>query len=295
MKIKCFGARGQTCQIDRIEDGFKELNHEILEEKAVNADLVYSNNLGMHKKALWYAQQQKKRPKVILNILDIPPHHVMTGVFKIAEAKEILKQADAITAISKTVKDQIKHYFHLNADVIYNPAKNVHKKRNQKKIDQLMYVGRAGDPNKRFTLVVQAMASLGIGKEHLKVCGSESVSFGDYLGVVDDEKLNDLYNESKIVFLPSKFEGIGLPMIEALITGTIPITCSDNPTAHEFCPKEFIVEPNPVEIARKIVEIIRQYEKYQKITNSYGNNYKKIFKGKSVAEKILKVYKELTK
>ena len=40
------------------------------------------------------------------------------------------------------------------------------------------------------------------------------------------EELNQLYNSTKYLLLPSKYEGIGLPMIEALICGTFPITCS---------------------------------------------------------------------
>ena len=45
--------------------------------------------------------------------------------------------------------------------------------------------------------------------------------------------------------MPSKAEGLGLPMIEGMICGSIPITCSDNFTAKEFSPKEFICDPNP--------------------------------------------------
>jgi hypothetical protein len=33
-------------------------------------------------------------------------------------------------------------------------------------------------------------------------------------------------------------------MIEAMICGSIPVACSDNETAKEFLPKDFICEPN---------------------------------------------------
>ena len=38
----------------------------------------------------------------------------------------------------------------------------------------------------------------------------------------------NIWDKTKYVLLPSKAEGIGLPMIEAMICGSIPITCSDN-------------------------------------------------------------------
>ena len=41
-------------------------------------------------------------------------------------------------------------------------------------------------------------------------------------------------------------------MIEAIICGTIPITCSDNNTAKEFLPPDFICEPNPDSIVKYI-------------------------------------------
>ena len=76
-------------------------------------------------------------------------------------------------------------------------------------------------------------------KKNIKICGLQNPKFGNYLGIIKDQELNKLYNSSKYVLLPSASEGIGLPMIEGMICGAIPITCSDNLTAKEFSPADF--------------------------------------------------------
>ena len=96
--------------------------------------------------------------------------------------------------------------------------------------------------------------------------------------------------ESKYVFLPSKAEGIGLPMIEALICGSIPITCSDNLTAKEFSPQDFICEPNSNAIADKIKKLESEYDSKRKIALELGKKYKVKFDKKTIAKNIIDIF-----
>ena len=95
-------------------------------------------------------------------------------------------------------------------------------------------MGRANDPIKRFNLIKDSVSKIKNGLEKIKVCGAENPNFGNYLGYVSDDELNNLYNSSQFLLLPSKAEGIGLPTIEAMICGTLPITCNDNETAKDI-------------------------------------------------------------
>ena len=54
-------------------------------------------------------------------------------------------------------------------------------------------------------------------------------------------------------------------MIEAMICGTLPIACSDNLTAKEFLPPDFICESNAQSIVSKIEELDKDYDKKKKI------------------------------
>ena len=90
--------------------------------------------------------------------------------------------------------------------------------------------------------------------------------------------------------LPSKTEGLGLPMIEGMICGAIPITCSDNLTAKEFSPPDFICEPNPQAIVSKIEELNKKYETQRMLALKFGKKYKIQFDKISIAKNIINIF-----
>jgi glycosyltransferase involved in cell wall biosynthesis len=284
MNIALFGGQCLTCQIPRIEQGFIELNHKINYDKP---DIIYSNDPGGYEEAL--KLKQEKGGYLILNILDIPWSLSNVNIL-IKEWSYYLNKADAITTISETVKKDLENLIDKKINVIFNPVKDVYYDYKIKKDKIFLYVGRANDFNKRIGLVYQTLTFIENGLGLINICGNENPNFGRYVGPVSDENLNIYYNSSKFLFLTSKNEGIGLTMIEAMICGCIPITCYDNITAHEFCPKEFIVEPNPTKIANKIYTLNQDYKKYQDLALTYGEKYKNQFNKINIAKNILNLY-----
>lgn len=284
-KIKTFGWRNQTLdQLSRIDQGLKDIGCDFVEK---NPDIVYSNN-DMYDDILDYAKKQDKKPFIILNVLDL---QIGNSTYDLTKVKQQLSQADAITCISKTIKKQIKDELNLNATVIYNPTKDITYDSNIGRSIPFVYIGRANDPRKRFSLIKQSFEINNESPQTLVVCGSENPNFGIYTGILNDEDLGLLYNSSKFLLLPSSFEGLGLPMIEAMLAGAIPITCNDNPTARELSPKEFISDPNPRSFMAKIIEINKDYINFQKISLEYAKKYKLLMNKNTVAKKIIKIYK----
>ena len=216
--IKTFGWRNQILdQISRIDQGLESLGCSFVEQ---SPDIVYSNN-DMYDDILEYANNQKKKPFIILNVLDL---QIGNPKYNLKKVKEQLCQADAITCISKTVKNQINEILGLDAKVIYNPVKDItHDPRVGKSIS-FLYVGRANDARKRFSLIKETFKNHEEINQTLVICGSENPNFGIYTGILSDEDLDLLYNSCKFLLLPSSFEGLGLPMIEAMLAGSIPIT-----------------------------------------------------------------------
>ena len=175
-------------------------------------------------------------------------------------------------------------------EVIYNPSKDVFHDPSIKKDNSFLYVGRANDPVKRINLVKESLLKINNHIEDIKICGAEDPGFGNYLGVVSDLELNKLYNSSKFVLLTSKAEGIGLSMIEGMICGSIPITCSDNLTAKEFSPLDFICEPNSQSIVDKINELNEEYDDKRKVALKAGKQLKSQFHKTNIVNNIINIF-----
>ena len=289
MRIALFGGECYYCQLPRIKEGILQLNHTI---DQINPEIIYSNDPEHFDQAI--KLKKDTGAFLILNILDIP-WHIQEFNQIVEKWKNKLQFADAVTTISHTVKNDLETLINRKVNVIFNPVKDVNYNKDLTKKNIFLYVGRANDINKRINLVFETLNYIQNGLNLIKICGTENPGFGNYLGLVSDIDLNILYNTSKFLFLPSKNEGIGLPMIEAMICGAIPISCSDNRTTLEFSPKEFICEPNAQSILNKIIELNNNYEKFQKLSLEYGQKYKNQFNKLNIAKNIINVYEQYKK
>lgn len=254
MKIGIFlGYRGTCGQVQRIEEGWINNGNLIFEgSEDQSLDLIYANDSGEYDKAI-LLKNKYPNAKLILNVLDIPKKYHPS--LDLENLKFKLKKADFITSISKYVKNQIQEYLDLNSIIIHNPIKNINKQNLDRDVD-FLYVGRLWEPSKRFNLSAKALSLLNIRANQFFIIGPDNPGQNlNYLGEVDDFTLNMLYNRSKILMFTTEYEGLGLPAVEAVICGCIPIICKDNPTAEEFGLKDFMVESNPNAIAERILNL----------------------------------------
>ena len=286
IKVSILGSDGYVCQIPRIKEGIKALGHVLSEE---SPDLIYSNDPVGYEKALFLKKKYSKA-YLMLNLLDIPWHKPNIQKQTESLVKNYFLKADTITTISFKVQKDISKFYNKKIHVIYNPIKDVYFDENVKKNNIFLYVGRASDSVKRFNLVRESLLKIKDGEKNIKICGPQNPNFGDYLGIIEDQELNKLYNSSKYVLLPSMTEGIGLPMIEGMICGSIPITCSDNLTAKEFSPPDFICEPNAEAIVKKIEELNKDYRVKRELALEFGKKYKTQFNKKNIAMNIMNLF-----
>ena len=284
MKISVFGMLPFS---NLIKEGFTKLGHEISDE---NPELIYANDPRGYKEAIQIKKKNKEAP-LIFNLLDIPWHMPNIQQQTKLLVNQFLNQADFVSVISLKVKKDLSQFFNKKIHVIYNPIKDVYYDEKILKNNMFLFVGRANDPIKRFDLVRDTLIKIKDGIKKIKVCGAENPNFGNYLGYVSDEELNNLYNSTQFVLLPSKAEGIGLPMIESMICGALPITCSDNETAKEFLPRDFICAPNPKSMLEHIKKLENEYANKRNLAFEFGKKYKEKFNKSSIAENILNILK----
>ena len=284
MKISVFGMSPFS---NLIKEGFTKLGHEISDE---NPELIYANDPRGYKEAIQIKKKYKEAP-LIFNLLDIPWHMPNIQQQTKLLVNQFLNQADFVSVISLKVKKDLSQFFNKKIHVIYNPIKDVYYDEKILKNNMFLFVGRANDPIKRFDLVRDTLIKIKDGIKKIKVCGAENPNFGNYLGYVSDEELNNLYNSTQFVLLPSKAEGIGLPMIESMICGALPITCSDNETAKEFLPSDFICAPDPKSILELIKKLESEYADKRNLAFEFGKRYKEKFNKSSIAKNILNILK----
>ena len=284
MKISVFGMSPFS---NLIKEGFTKLGHEISDE---NPELIYANDPRGYKEAIQIKKKYKEAP-LIFNLLDIPWHMPNIQQQTKLLVNQFLNQADFVSVISLKVKKDLSQFFNKKIHIIYNPIKDVYHDEKILKNNMFLFVGRANDPIKRFDLVRDTLIKIKDGIKKIKVCGAENPNFGNYLGYVSDEELNNLYNSTQFVLLPSKAEGIGLPMIESMICGALPITCSDNETAKEFLPRDFICAPDPKSILEHIKKLENEYANKRNLAFEFGKRYKEKFNKSSIAKNILNILK----
>ena len=150
MKVAVFGISPFS---GLIKEGFQILRHTISYE---NPDLIYANDPRGYNEAI---SLKKKYPKVnmIFNLLDIP--WFMPNILNQTKllVSTYLNQAEAITVLSYKVKKDLSQFLDKKIHVIYNPIRDVYCDKSIKKENLFLFVGRANDPNKRFSLIRETL------------------------------------------------------------------------------------------------------------------------------------------
>lgn len=277
-KVKVYGAKQYWTQVPRLIQGF--IGNGCTVSANNDYDFVYSNNFDFAEVDEEHGDSALSNSGFkIFNVLDIPEH---IQDFPTQKLKEQLNEADIITCISPPVKEQLKRILNIDATVIWNPIKDVFFDPSQERKINCLYVGRAADPVKRAYL---------LSKIPDQCCSIGPIGgFGNYLGLVNDISLNQIYNSSKIVLLPSKFEGLGLTALEAMVCGAVPLVCADNPNS-ALCPDFCICDPTQEAVAEKYQELLNNFVDYQQIIlKKYSSQVQCQFSKFSVAKNILNLY-----
>ena len=152
------------------------------------------------------------------------------------------------------------------------------------------------EPRKNLQVLVEAHRLLG-GDLELAVVGAEG--WGEQplldgprirrLGYVSDEELARLYRGAEAVAYPSRFEGFGIPVIEAMACG-VPVVVSSHESLDEAS-GDAAVRANPEEPAAFAAGIERARSKRESLV-ALGLEHVKAFSWRGVGEIFLRGYEE---
>ncbi|WP_455664896.1 glycosyltransferase family 4 protein [Phocaeicola sp.] len=200
--------------------------------------------------------------------------------------KYIIKDADEIISVSKTTHDDLMRIYHVDSIILREGINHIkHKKDSTKYMDLkndsfFLYVG-SGSAHKNIDFMINAFLATDTEKK-LVICGkNHHVTKSDriiYTGYIEDNDLDYLYRNCSAFIFPSKYEGFGLPILEAL-SYHCKVFSSNAGSLGEFSP-EIVHFFNP----NKEKELIELINKCDKITNNHNaiDTYLKKFDWKTI-------------
>ena len=217
---------------------------------------------------------------VVITIHDMIPElfpEVQGSDRMVTEKRRALSRADHVVAVSENTKSDLVEVAGVDPErvsVVY-PAPNP-RFRNPPPTDRtvldglpdrfLLYVGRR-DVYKNFTTLLEAYAEWGARDDVALVCAGGSASLSDeeeqvvagadiesrvfLLGDVTTDQLHVLYDAALAFAYPSKYEGFGIPPLEAMACGT-PVVASDRASVPEVVgDAAVLVDPDDPDAVRE--------------------------------------------
>ena len=106
-------------------------------------------------------------------------------------------------------------------------------------------------------------------------------------GYVSKEELADLYRGAACLLFPSRYEGFGLPVLEAMASGT-PVVAADEPALREVAGEAAVFAP-PEDFAEAIARALSERERLA----AAGLERAKLFSWETAARRTLEVYREV--
>ena len=134
------------------------------------------------------------------------------------------KRPDQFIAISTEVKNRIKKYYNLDAQIIYPPVEDHFNLKKQSKRNNFYLIVSRLVKYKKVDLAIKAFNELGLKlvvvgdgnqKEYLKSIAKDNIEFKSNIA---DEELSRLYSTAKGYIFP-QLEDFGIVAVEALISG----------------------------------------------------------------------------
>lgn len=196
---------------------------------------------------------QRKKVKVITTVHDFTYEYYMSGLkakVHFWHKRRAILGSDVVVCISENTKKDLLHFIpeakSKNIRVIYNGVSEnfTVTDKNQDKTKSIIFIGsRVGYKN--FSVLVSAMSQLpdynlvivgggSLTAEELSSLESSCSERYRHLNFVDNDKLNQLYNQAHCLVYPSLYEGFGIPAIEAMKAGC-PVIAANTSSLPEVC------------------------------------------------------------
>ena len=234
---------------------------------------------------------------------------------------QTLKQADHIIAISECTKRDILEFGNFDAEkisVIYQSCNpRFADLPSQQDIDDTTskyelpkrYLLNVGTIEERKNLMSAVKALKYLPDDiHLVSVGKKTkyaekvMKKADEIGVshrlhllsgVTDNELNAIYKKAELFVYPSRYEGFGIPIIEAIFSGLPVVACTGSCLEEAGGPHSLYVNPDDIEGMAKAISQIIDNEEEREERVRLSMEYVQRFKGTNLASQVFEIYNDL--
>jgi glycosyltransferase involved in cell wall biosynthesis len=230
------------------------------------------------------------------------------------------KRARLIYSVSEFSKNQIKMRYAIHEDritTLYNAADSSRFKPGREGEEEvralglepgnyLLTVGRL-EPRKNHKRLLEAFARLSSSRPKLVIVGQKDFGFEDiellakelgimaevlFLDAISDSMLPSLYRHARLFIYPSIAEGFGMPIIEAMASGTPVITSRTSALSEIAAEAAVLIDPyDPVGLADAINDLLEDKERAARL-RTLGSDRARDFNWDVEANKLVLSYRQ---
>lgn len=225
--------------------------------------------------------------------------------------RQTIREADHIIAISECTKRDIIEYGGVDESrisVIYQSCAPRFSTTQRDNVPE-RYVLSVGSIEARKNILLAVKALHHLPEELSLVIVGRHTSYTDQVEAyvkehhldhrvkilhgVSDEQLPTLYAQAEAFVYPSRYEGFGIPIIEAISCGLPVVACTGSCLEEAGGPDSLYVDPDDEQaMANAIRQVLRGAEgREERIRRSQA--YIRRFQGQNVASQVVDLYKEL--
>jgi glycosyltransferase involved in cell wall biosynthesis len=206
-------------------------------------------------------------------------------IYKLIWFELPIKNSRIVTFISKFTKLQIEKKLNFkvkNSEVIPVPlTDNLLFRVNNNKIKNILIIGTSKHKNVKNMIIGIKDLDVNltiIGELDHKIklfCKSNKIYYKNLIDI-GKNKIKKILAQNDILLMVSKYEGFGMPIIEAQASGLVVITSDIEPMKSVVGKDGLIVNyNNPIEITKKIQKLLKDKDYFLKILKKGKDNSKK--------------------
>lgn len=239
------------------------------------------------------------------------------------KAKNACTNADLIIAVSEQTKADLIHYFKISSQkikVVYQGCDPVFRVRQNDTIKEAIrkkynlpqkFILQVGTVETRKNLLLTVKALKIISPDIILVVVGRQTDYAAtikkylvkealqnrvlFLSDVSFQDLPAIYQLATIFVYPSRYEGFGIPIVEALCSGTPVVAATGSCLEEAGGPNSIYVHPDDDASFAQQINLILQNDALQQKMKTKGLEYALQFQEKNIAQNLMNVYHQALK